>query len=512
MLLRLLSLSCVFLATAPLAFADFITGHVVDSNGNPVPGVNINAFRVSNGNEETLANDGTNGNGDFLTTIPPNVYDLHFQPPAPPASTLVTLVLHNVVVVGTVNLGTLVLPPGVLLSGHIQAQNGTPLGQVTLNVIDQLTNEPVIQAQHKSDAFGNFNLSVPAHAVELQLDATGLLIGTYASRALQLSPAANTNLGNIILPPGFTVSGTVVRTVGGTTVNAVDLDFFDTTTGEKLYTPNDNSNAVGAFSVVVPAGNFDIEFCPVFATRLVGKRINRTVAGNLVVGNVALDPGFVLTGTVRSFDSTIQVNSDLDVRDMDAGIKVVTCADNTNGSGVYQIIVPGSRLKVIFHPPSASLPLGNDIHKNLVISADTVLNGTLPSCPLPNNYGTGLAGTGGIVPHLTTSGGASVADNGAFALELQNGRGGAQAFLLVSLATDSRTFFGGTLLANPSLGALVPLSLGGVPGAAGAGSLQLPFNLAPVVNANLYAQFFVRDVNAVQGWAFSEGLHFRVCR
>jgi len=509
---RLPQLLLALLALAPLSRADFITGHVVDSNGIPVPGVNINAFRVSNGNEENLQNDGTNANGDFLTTIPPNVYDIHFVPPAPPQTTLVTLVLKNVVVTGTKNLGTVVLPPGVSLSGHVQSQGGVPISQVSLNVIDRVSGDTVILVQKKTDAFGNFNVAVPAHAITLQLDPSGNLLGTFAARSMDLSPAGNTNLGNLVLKNGFAVSGTVVRTSNGSVVPSVDLDFFDTATGEKLYTPNDTSNILGNFSVVVPAANYDIEFCPTFATSLVGKRINRSVAAATALGSIALDTGAILRGKIRSFNGTIQVNADVDVRDQVTQTKVVTCADNSNATGDYAIIVPLSTIKVTFHPPTFDVGLGSDIHKNVSIIGTTVLDGSLPSCPLPNNYGTGLAGTGGIVPHLTTSGGSPVQDNGAFAIQLQNGRGGATAFVMVSLAPAARPQLGGTLLVDPSIGFFAAFPLGGTPGVAGAGSLTIPANLGAAVNLDLYLQAFVQDPGAVQGWAFSEGLHFRVCR
>lgn len=60
----LLRTAFLLLAAVPTS-AQLISGTVVDANGNPVPGVNINAYD-STGDEVHLANDGTNALGQFL--------------------------------------------------------------------------------------------------------------------------------------------------------------------------------------------------------------------------------------------------------------------------------------------------------------------------------------------------------------------------------------------------------------------------------------------------------------
>jgi hypothetical protein len=503
-------------ATAPLASADLVTGRIVGPSGAGVPGVDIDAVRVSNGNEEdNLENDGTSATGDFSTTIPPGVYDLYFFPPVPPTTTHLPLVVRNVVITGTRNLGTLQLAPGIALSGRIQTQSGAPVGGVTLEVVDESTGAVVPLANDRSNAFGNFNLAVPAGMLELRLDATSVLTPVLASRRLALAPAASTNLGNITLPPGFTVTGHVQRSADATAVGGVDLDLVDVATGEKLFLPHDNTSALGDFSVVVPAGTYDVELCAPFASRLVGKVLrNQVVSTSLALGTIALAPGFVLSGTIRSFSGTLQAGADVDVRS--AGASVLTCSDNSNASGAYAVIVPAGTLKVTLHPPSFTLSLGSDVHKNVLVSADLTLDGTLPFCAPAANYGAGLAGTGGVVPHLAVSGGTPVAGNDAFAYELQSGRGGAQAYLMISLAPHSQALLGGTLLVlpGPCCSAFYPVTLGGAAGAAGAGNLRfpLPFPIDLAAGVNLYAQFFVQDPAAPQGWAFSDAVQFRVCR
>lgn len=504
------------LALSPLCAADTITGRVLSSTGVPVSGVNIDAIRVSNGNDQDLANDGTTATGDFSTTIPPGVYDLRFFPPAPPASSHVTLVLRNVVVAGTKSLGTLTLPPGFLVSGRVQTQAGVPLPNVNIQVIDALTGNEVLLTVRKTNAFGNFNVAVPRNAIELRLDGSDILTPVVASSRLTLTPAANTNLGNLSLAPGFRVTGRVVRSANGLGVAGVDLDVSDSS-GTTLYLPDDNTNSLGNFSVVVPQGLYDVEFCAPFAQRLVGETISgRAISSDQDLGILSLEPGFVLSGTIRSFSGLAQANADVDVEIQTPRAKVTTCSDNSNASGLYSIVVPAGNLRVTFRPPGFNLGLGSDVRSNVLVSADTLLDGSLPFCAAPVNYGAGLAGTGGFVPHLSSSGGVPANGNPAFAFELSGGRGGAFAALILSLQQRSLPSLGGTLLVSvsPAVSVRVLTTLGGTPGVAGAGSARvtplLPIGLA--AGFDLFAQFAVRDPLAPQGWALSDGLRFRVCQ
>lgn len=502
------------LGTTPLAFGDLVTGRVVDANGVGVPGVNIDAFRVSNGNSENIANDGTDANGNFSATIDADVYDLHFYPPRPPTTTHVPKVVHNVVVAGTRNLGTITLEAGVSLSGRTLNPAGLPAPQVQLRLFEATGVEIPVDTD-RTDAFGNFGMAVPKRALELQFDARNVPLQTLVSQKLTVTPLVNTNLGNLTLAQGYLVTGTVQRAANGTLVPGVDLDAKNSLTGATIFTPSDNSNALGVFSLVVPAGTFDFELCAPTALRLVSTTLtNRAISATTNLGVVALEPGILLSGIVRSFGGVAQANADVDVRKN--GVSITLCSDNTGATGTYGVVVPTGTLKVTFHPPSFNLGLGNDIHKNLVVSGDTQLDGSLPACPAPTNYGLGLAGTGGFVPHLTFSGGAPVAGNGNFALEIQGGRGGANAWVMFSSAQNAQPLLGGTLLVlgGQCCSIFFPTTLGGTPGSAGAGSKQfvLPFSLDIAAGFTLYAQAFVVDPGAVQGWAMSEGLRIPVCR
>lgn len=509
--LALLALLALF-SLAPRAAADFITGTVVDSNGVPVAGVNIDAIRLSNGNNINLSNDGTNAAGAFVTTIPADVYDLYFFPPAPPANSHVTLVVRNVLVTGTKSLGTLRLVAGSVVSGHVQNQGGAPVGQVGLVMTDLVTGREVPLLVHRTDAFGNFLVAAPKNAISLAFDPGAVPLQVLVPRILELTPTGNTSMGTLVLQPGLVVTGHVQRAANGLAVSGVDLDFKDLSTGVTLYTPNDNTNALGDYSVVVPAGNYHVDFAAPSATLLAGRRLaSQAISANRLLDTVTLEAGAVLSGTVRSAANVLQVNADVDVYSQATGELYPTPGDNTSATGAYSVIVPKTNLRVVFRPPSYLVPLGSDVQTNVLVTANTTLNGVLPAWTTPNNYGTGLAGTGGIVPHITVSGGTARSGNPNFAFELQGGRGGALAIATLSLAPGARPFLGGTLLVRPGPANSISLvtALGGTPGVAGAGSKRIPFPPALGEGLDLYAQFRVHDPAAPRGWSLSDALHFK---
>jgi len=515
--LKLFTLPLLALALlASASSAQVITGTVLAPDGSPMPGVNIDVIRVSNGNNENVSNDGTNALGQFTTTLSrSDVFDIWFFPPPPPATSHVTYVMRNVVVSGTKNLGTIQLQAGAILSGHLQTTGGAPINGLDVRVFDNVTGFEVPLMQNTSNAFGNFQVAVPKNSIDVLYDgASAQPAFVLVSQTHTMSLTTNTNVGNIVMEQGYIVSGHVQRTSNALAVLGVDIDVKNVATGANIVLTNDNTNSLGNFSMILPAGTYDVDFAAPNALRLAGKRVaSLGVAANTVIPTVSLDNGALVSGIVRSFNGTVQVNADVDVY-RTSGELVPSFADNTNAAGAYSVVVPIGTVEVTFRPPSYSVPLGSDVNANLLVTSDIVLDGSLPSCPAPNNYGAGLAGTGGFVPHLAATGGTTRVGNPNFALQLSNGRGAATGVLVISGQQRSVPVFGGTLLVNtsPAFSVKIPFVLNGAAGIGGAGTKTVPAKLpSSFANLDAYCQFAVQDPNAVQGWSFSDGLHFKVC-
>jgi hypothetical protein len=505
----------LFLAAAGMpASAQFIHGRVLDPLGAPVAGVNINAENNGSGGDPDLFNDGTNALGFFTTTVDPaGTYDFVFIPPSGGNLTVVTLADLTVPALGTLELGDVTLPFGAVVTGTVRDQAGLPLNAVNLDVLDPATGDQLYTPGDMTDATGAFSIVVPFGTWDLTFSATaGTGAGLLAPKLVNATFTANTGLGTVTLVPGFTLSATVLKPNLTGVLNA-DLDLFETAGGAKLYTPGDNTNAAGFVDVVVPAGTFDVEIAAPFANKLVSKTVaGVVVAGTTSLGIHVLQAGQILQGSVTNGANQPLAGVDVDVFVSSTGLEVTLSGDNTSATGTYAVIVPGSTtIDVEFEPPY-SLPYGSQTVLNVPVTTVTkVQNGVLPDLPFHVPYGVGLAGSGGVVPLLGSSGGAPRFGNPDWALELSGALGGTTSVMLVGFGPASLPFKQGTLLVDifGGPGLMIFLPVFGTPGAAGAGFFTLP---APVPTEPLYAgltwysQFLVQDPGAPAGWAMTNGV------
>ncbi len=367
------------LLLAAAAAADTISGQVVDANGQPVPGVNIDAFDVFTGQAVGLLNDGTNANGLFTTTIPPGLFRIQFKPPRPPTTTHVALELANVVVVGATDLGVVVLPAGISLHGRLVDVNGVPVEAVNLDVRILSTGADVLLQADRTGRDGLFNIAVPASTPLELLCKTNAVTSTMAPRALTLTLTADTDLGDLTLQPGFFLTGSVERS-GGLPVAGAKLDVFDSVSRVNLFTPTNRTNANGVFSVVIPAATYSLEICASAASLLVAQEVfGVAVASDTDVGTLTMQEGVRLSGTITDFTGAPAQNADVDVRSATTGLAVLLCGDNSNAAGAYSVIVPTGTFHVLFTPAGGCASgLGQDDNRGVLISGDTVLDGVLP--------------------------------------------------------------------------------------------------------------------------------------
>jgi len=511
-ILRSLSVLGLALCLAGTARADFITGRVIDTFGNPVPGVNIDADNLGSGGDPTLFNDGTDANGFFFTTIPNNPYDLYFIPPLPPTTTLQTRILTNVVVVGTLDLGDVVLQPGVSIAGRCLRNGSIPVAGVNLDVYQN--GVKLYTPGDTSDAFGNFLIPSPPGPIELRLLTAGVVGVTLAPRSFQLDLSSNTNLGDIQLFPGLHLTGTVRRT-NGTAVAGANIGVVDSTTDESVFVQGNDTGATGVFDVIVAAGVYDVQICAPTGQLLVDQELaNQSVSGATNLGIITMPAGVVLSGTITRAAGGQPVGGvDLDITNTSNGASVFSCNDNTNASGVYSVVVPNGNYSIFYSPPLTQA-LAGVIH-TVNVAGTTSHNVALPNCSLGTNYGTGLAGTGGFVPHIASVGGVPRSVNPGWAWRITNGLGGGIGTIILSRAQLTINLFGGQLLVHPGPAFAVrfPIFLGGAPGAPGAGSVNFP---VPVPIGNLVGQRFfcqagIFDTGAPQNISLTEGFDITFC-
>ncbi len=384
-----------------------VTGTVLQPNGQPLANVDLDFYFANGDEQKNVSGDFTGPTGVFTTLIPPGTYTIELRPPA--GFLYQDTVVGPFVVSGVTNVGPLSLLAGAGVKGVLKNTNLVPLGNSKVRPEIAGTGVPVaVNGAGTDPSTGAFQFVVAPGTYDLLLDTTGDgtlgAPGQILGKALPVS--VMTDLGTILLPPGQILSATVVRQTGGTPVADCDVDVRDPVTLQKLYTPNDNSDAFGFVDVVVPAGTWILDVAPDFATSLVAKRVsNVVVAGPTPLGVIALETGVVLSGTVRDGAGALVAGVDVDVQRWPSGAFVLTTDDDTNASGAYQVIVPATALQIAFRPFETPA-LGVQTHAPQTIAGPTVVHSLLPKATavLPSHYGAGHPGTGGLVPTVSDFG------------------------------------------------------------------------------------------------------------
>lgn len=334
----------LFLAAAP-ALAQTLSGRVVAPNLTPLAGIVVDP---GSGGATPATTDAL---GLFTITGLQlnNSYDVEFVPPfaAPWAARIVTTTIN-----GAVNLGDVVLQPGLPISGTVRSPTGLPLLGCNLNVYDQAGNKQ-FTPRDGTDALGNFQIIVAAGTWDVRIvPPVGTLL--VPRQFENLAVAAAVNLGIVTLPTAYLVTGSVIDQASNLPIAGTRLRIFDAFSGERIYVPNDQTNLFGQFSLPLPYGIADLQVEPPVGNTHVARQVfGVQVPGPVALGQIRLQNGVLLSGTVTSGSGPV-AGADIDVLLPD-GEKVFTPRDTTAANGTFSLAVPtGVALRTRVEAPAGS--------------------------------------------------------------------------------------------------------------------------------------------------------------
>jgi hypothetical protein len=146
-----------------------------------------------------------------------------------------------------------------------------------------------------------------------------------------------------------------------------------------------------------------------------------------------------------------------------------------------------------------------------------VIRGSIvPRCNKPENYGAGTAGSGKIVPTITSSGGDAKLGNRSFRIDCDRLLGGATCYVVIGTTKARFPLIGVTVLVDPTNWLLLPMQATGTSGMAGAGTLRIPAaipNNSRLIGARFQFQTVALDRGATGGVAAAtDGLSVGICR
>ncbi|MFQ6103371.1 MAG: carboxypeptidase-like regulatory domain-containing protein [Candidatus Glassbacteria bacterium] len=280
-------------------------------------------------------------------------------------SSTLTFCACLVVLIGT--LFPVNLSAQFTVSGTVTDPNGDGVYPVDIDVEDSQTGDPIPIFGDSTMVDGSYSFSLFSGTYDIFfIPSAGS--GLAPVRVNNVVVEAPVNL-DVTTPWGFEVSGTVTD-YNGDPVSNVDVDVRDSNTDEILFTPNDNTDSFGNYSVIIPEGTFDFIYTPQSGGDLASQTIWDVTINEDTTIDVTLQQAVILWGWVRNDAGVGIPNVDIDVDDAITGRRIETPHDNTDQDGFYWVNVPTGFLDVMFEAQ-----VGSGYADNVVYG--TVVNGDL---------------------------------------------------------------------------------------------------------------------------------------
>jgi hypothetical protein len=156
------------------------------------------------------------------------------------------------------------------------------------------------------------------------------------------------------------------QALGTLPVDNLDMDFFNAYTGEKAETLHDNTDCEGNYSVLVPAGIYNVVFvppscnstssctspapCSLETVRMLSVVITSPQSGLSAV----LRSARLVSGSVSSAFGQPAANVDLNFFVAGTDVRQIVSRDNTDAQGLFGIFVPPGVYDIFFTPPAGA--------------------------------------------------------------------------------------------------------------------------------------------------------------
>ena len=290
-----------------------------------------------------------------------------------------------------------------IISGQVVGEQGGGVANVDLDffrVSDGVEVQPI--GSDETGADGSYSVEVPDDIYDVTYTPPLTCLPGVPTPAGLLGGARerNVDIGNptvdVTLLDACCVTGTVQSSTSGSPLIDVDLDFKDLVQDMRIFTPGDDSDANGRYSVQVPTGTlYDVRFENSELTPILvaPARIREITVPDgcvqLAMPPMPLDEGVEIMGEVVYEEIPMipfPVNdADLDVIPAGETAKILTRDDNTNPQGEYRFVVPPGTYTIEFEPPLDFSPeLAATPRDNVVITPGPVVDLGSETVPLGN--------------------------------------------------------------------------------------------------------------------------------
>jgi hypothetical protein len=267
-------------------------------------------------------------------------------------------------------------PSGAIpcLSGFVRGPDGAPVANADLDFNNSITGERLVTPGDNTDADGFYSVCVLPGVYDVAwAPPPGTRLLGHRRLAVDLTTEPGLEL-EVVFAEGLVVTGQVWD-LDGNPVPGVDIDV-DRIEGGRLYTPGDNTDATGAYRIVVPEGTHRFRFEPPRGSRLRGAEVDSVEVALDRSLYLVLEPGILLAGRVTDPSGTGAGDVDIEFRDARTGAKVFLANNATNAAGDY-VVAAEAGFYDLRYLPSRKSDLVALAVRNFEFAADTDRNQVL---------------------------------------------------------------------------------------------------------------------------------------
>lgn len=324
------------LGTIVMDPAHTLTGTVVDEDGVPLPGIDMNIYDAQ-GVAIDLNNDNTDNAGNFSVLVPQGTWDVvHRQVTSTNNEERIPHGFLELTIDKNLDLGTIVMPLGFHVFGQVIGSSGEAIVDANLDA-EQAATEIAIYLNHDvSNPDGAFDILLPAGSMNVEVDPppTGPVRQPQLIEVEVTSPGP-IDLGTVVLPDAELLSGRCIDSAGNP-IPFVDVELLVSATGASYPTIHENGGSDGTFSVALSPNTYDLMLLPPSTTPLAPLLIEQIeVLTDIDLGDLTLPAGSsaaFIRGDANQ-DLTIDISDPIMVLDYLFGSTLVLpCEDAADGN------------------------------------------------------------------------------------------------------------------------------------------------------------------------------------
>lgn len=384
---------------------NILSGFVRDTLGAGIPNIDLNVFDQDSDTLIATPGDNSDTLGFYDVVIRDGTYRLRWRPVL--GENLVPVEYEDVIITNDTTID-ITMKPGFLVSGIVLDQSMSPVFNADFDFIISSTGQKIVTPGDNTDSVGFYDVFVPVGTYDIQLEA--ITADRLVPQELAGVSITKDTTFNFTLESGFLLSGTVTDSNSTPVFNA-DLDLKYTSTRVKLFTPGDNTDALGLYQIIVPSGQFNITYQPPVLSLLAPIQFDSVIISLDTVINVVVPDGVLLSGIVRNGSGIGVSGVDIDAKDPVTGVSIPLTGDHTNDTGAFSVVIVSGSYNLEIEPPKIRRLSALKIN-GFTITADT-------SILVQVDTGLAVSGTvrdslNAIVPGVKVSAAESISGNKVF--------------------------------------------------------------------------------------------------